>query len=199
MSKETFGTILGKLMRERDISQASLSRSVGVHRTTIGDYVHDKYLPTEETFNRIHQVITDKELYDAFFAATKPQDRKNKPLISDTNNTEKTYNFYTATPESIDDVRDFLKDMVANCKNTNIDSGNCEDNECFFKSEEDQTDAPATEKEDNSDKKYIAHALAFVVAYMEENGTMVLAPADYKKYNDLFDKYKKYLDAEAFV
>jgi len=89
----------GKLLKERmvnhkpKITQSSLGRTVGVHRTTISDYIAGKYLPSEETFHRIHQVFPDIELYTAYFDEVEPeQPRKNKPLI---NNTE-SYNYFKA-------------------------------------------------------------------------------------------------------
>lgn len=100
----TFGSTLKELMKSKKITHAALGRSVGVHRTTIGDYVNDKYLPTEETFHRIHQVIPDKELYDAFFAATKPKDRKVKPLIQPVT----SYNFYKAKEDVVTETRNFI-------------------------------------------------------------------------------------------
>lgn len=95
MTEETFGSVLRQLMKDKKITHAALARSVGVHRTTITDYVNDKYLPDTEKFNRIHQVIPDKVLYDKFFSVVEPNARKQKELVSK----EGTYNFYKAKLE----------------------------------------------------------------------------------------------------
>lgn len=94
----TFGELLKQRMIDAKITQTALGRSVGVHRTTISDYILDKYLPTEETFHRIHQVFPDKELYDTYFTAVKgTQPRKNKQMIPEAT----PYNYYKAITEKV--------------------------------------------------------------------------------------------------
>lgn len=94
----TFGELLKQRMIDAKITQTALGRSVGVHRTTISDYILDKYLPTEESFHRIHQVFPDKELYDAYFTAVKgTQPRKNKQIIPEAT----PYNYYKAITEKV--------------------------------------------------------------------------------------------------
>lgn len=94
----TFGELLKQRMIDAKITQTALGRSVGVHRTTISDYILDKYLPTEESFHRIHQVFPDKELYDAYFTAVKgSQPRKNKQMIPEA----APYNYYKAITEKV--------------------------------------------------------------------------------------------------
>lgn len=95
---EEFGALLKQRIKESKSSMSSLGRAVGVHRTTISDYILGKYLPKEETFHRIHQVYPDRELYDAYFKAAKTQEpRPNKNLIPNA----EAYNFYKAEDDTI--------------------------------------------------------------------------------------------------
>lgn len=95
-----FRELLDKRIKEAKTSRSALGRVVGVHRTTISDYIAGKYLPTEETFHRIHQVFPDKELYEAYFKAVGKPVTENKPkcMISDA----KPYNYYKA---QVDDIK----------------------------------------------------------------------------------------------
>lgn len=93
-----FGPLLKQKMTDKKISMKSLGKVAGVHRTTISDYAAGKYLPKEETFHRIHQVIPDKDLYDSYFrAVSKSEPRKNKQIIPEPS----AYNYYKAEEESI--------------------------------------------------------------------------------------------------
>lgn len=159
-----FGETLQKLMKAKKITHKALGSAIGVHRTTIGDYVNGRSVPNEENFHRIHQVIPDKELYDAYFAVTKPKDRKNKPLI----NESVTYNYYTAENDSAEDVKDFVERAIST--HEIVIRNNLEEN------------------------KLIAHALVYVVAAFEEEGLQALAPNDYLAYKILVEKYKPYLN-----
>ena len=88
-----FGSILKDKMADKKVSMTGLGKIVGVHRTTISDYILGKHLPKEETFHRIHQVFPDKDLYDAYFSAVKETEpRKNKQIIPEVS----SYNYYAA-------------------------------------------------------------------------------------------------------
>lgn len=88
-----FGSILKNKMEEKKVSMTGLGKIVGVHRTTISDYILGKHIPKEETFHRIHQVFPDKDLYDAYFKAVKEAEpRKNRQIIPEAT----TYNYYAA-------------------------------------------------------------------------------------------------------
>lgn len=101
-----FGSLLKAKMDARGISMSRLGKTVGVHRTTISDYIYGKHLPKEETFHRIHQVITDKDLYDAYFRAVKAgEPRKNKQLIPEAT----PYNYYKADAEAMKAAEDVFK------------------------------------------------------------------------------------------
>ena len=92
-----FGTLLSAKMQSKKISRSELGKIVGIHRTTISDYILGKYLPKEEIFYRIHQVFPDKDLYDAYFTAVNPTSkmRKQKQLIP----VATPYNYYKAEAE----------------------------------------------------------------------------------------------------
>lgn len=107
-----FGSLLKAKMDARGISMSRLGKTVGVHRTTISDYIYGKHLPKEETFHRIHQVITDKDLYDAYFRAVKSgEPRKNKQLIPEAT----PYNYYQAEAEHMkaENIRKQLNEAKA--------------------------------------------------------------------------------------
>jgi len=104
-----FGPLLRQKMSDKKISMKGLGKVVGVHRTTISDYASGKYLPKEETFHRIHQVIPDKDLYDSYFkAVSKSEPRKNKQIIPEPS----AYNYYKAEEESIVNNDTPLKDTA---------------------------------------------------------------------------------------
>lgn len=106
---EEFGNILKKRIEDKKISRSALGKAVGVHRTTISDYILGKYLPKEEVFHRIHQVFPDKELYDAYFKAVRTQEpRPNKNLIPNA----EAYNFYKAEEEPVVNG-DPIKDLTS--------------------------------------------------------------------------------------
>lgn len=188
----SFGTTLKQAMKEKKLTHAAVARSVGCHRTTITDYANDKYLPSEETFHRIHQLIPDKALYDAFFAAVKPKDRKNKELISE----GKAYNYFTAKDEDIKESADQqpTEDQV-------IDTNK----ERLIKAvtsipKEDAEAKKFVDDLSDADKQYIAHALVFIIAYFEDQGLTVLAPDAYLAYQKLFDNYfSNFVKLEAFL
>ena len=99
MKDNTFGKLLEKRIEDAGTSRTALGRTVGVHRTTISDYINGKNLPKEETFHRIHQVFPDKELYDAYFNAVKATEpRRNKQIIPGA----EPYNWYKAITEKVD-------------------------------------------------------------------------------------------------
>ena len=176
---ETFGATLKRIMKSKNITHAALARAVGVHRTTITDYANDKYLPDEEKFHRIHQVIPDKELYDAFFAATKPKERKNKSLISDSK--DKIYNYYKAQVEDTKKASDFVSDILDELKKSEIAS--------------DSIDELSTDQE----KMLIAHLLVYIISMLEEEGLAVIAPNDYQAYKKLYEKYEQYINKDIFL
>lgn len=161
----TFAETLRRLMKEKGITHKALSSTVGVHRTTITDYVNSRRLPPEEVFHRIHQVLPDKELYDAYFAETRPKDRKNKPLISADNS---VYNYYAAKQENLDEI------------NRNLD--------LILK----KYGEKVAEKQDK-DEYYIAHALMYLVNFMQHENLNKLFPTDYIRYVKLLEKYNKYI------
>lgn len=98
-----FGTLLKDKMDSAKVSMTGLGKVVGVHRTTISDYILGKHLPKEETFHRIHQVFPDKDLYDAYFRVVKNNEpRKNKQMIPGA----ETYNYYEAKNETISKEND---------------------------------------------------------------------------------------------
>lgn len=104
---EEFGALLKQRIKESKSSMSSLGRAVGVHRTTISDYILGKYLPKEETFHRIHQVYPDRELYDAYFKAARTQEpRPNKNLIPNA----EAYNFYKAEDDTV--VHNPIEDLT---------------------------------------------------------------------------------------
>lgn len=183
----TFGSVLKQIMKEKKITHAALARAIGCHRTTITDYANDKYLPSEETFHRIHQVITDKALYDAFFAAVKPKERKNKDLISE----GKAYNYFTAKEENI------------STKEKESDLSENEDN--LIKAaasvpEDEESAKKFVDSLSESDKKYIAHAIVFILAHFDEHGFNVLAPDAYAAYQNLYNNiFSKYVSLEAYL
>lgn len=101
-----FGELLHAKMRQKEISMTALGKTIGVHRTTISDYTSGKYLPKEETFHRIHQVIPDKELYDAYLrAVNQGEPRKNKQLIPEAT----PYNYYKADAEDMKAAEEVFK------------------------------------------------------------------------------------------
>lgn len=100
---KTFGMLLKERIDNSNSSRTSLGRTIGVHRTTVSDYILDKYLPKEEVFHRIHQVFPDKELYDAYFKAVRTQEpRPNKNLIPEV----ESYNYYKAEDDIANPARD---------------------------------------------------------------------------------------------
>lgn len=92
-SDNLFGELLLERIKSAKTSRTAFGRTIGVHRTTVSDYILGKYLPTEETFHRIHQVFPDEELYNAYFNAVRSTEpRKNKHMIPNT----ESYNYYKA-------------------------------------------------------------------------------------------------------
>ena len=99
MDDNSFGELLLERIKSAKTSRAGLGRTIGVHRTTVSDYVSGKYLPTEETFHRIHQVFPDKELYEAYFEAIGKPTTSNRPRCMISN--AKPYNYYKAETEEL--------------------------------------------------------------------------------------------------
>jgi len=157
-----FGALLRQKLTERKISMKSLGKVAGVHRTTISDYTVGKYLPKEETFHRIHQVIPDKDLYDSYFSAvSKSEPRKNKQMIPETN----SYNYYKAETENATKAAEVICKALNESKTSNIST---------------------------LDKEYIARSLKFVIRYFDENSIIKeLAPNDYANYVRLYKEYSK--------
>ena len=161
----TFAETLRRLMKENNITHKALSSTVGVHRTTITDYVNGRRLPPEETFHRIHQVLTDKELYDAYFAEARPAERKNKPLIDSSGC---VYNYYKAKQEKLSDINETLGLILQ-------------------KYEEKVAEKRTT------DEYYIGHALVYLIEFMQRENLSKLFPTDYIRYVKLLEQYSKYL------
>lgn len=156
-----FSDLLKQKLAEKKITMKGLGKIVGVHRTTISDYVSGKYLPKEETFHRIHQVIPDKDLYDSYFeAVSKTEPRKNKNIIPEAT----AYNFYKAEEEKVTKA-----DEVANIKLPEVKTSNIS----------------------TLDKEYIACALKFVIEYYEKVGLDTLAVQDYVNYKELYEEFSK--------
>lgn len=157
-----FGPLLKQKMTDKKISMKSLGKVAGVHRTTISDYAAGKYLPKEETFHRIHQVIPDKDLYDSYFkAVSKSEPRKNKQIIPEAS----AYNYYKAETEDATKAAEVICKALSESKTSNIST---------------------------LDKEYIACALKLVLNYFNDNDIMKqLAPSDYANYVRLYEEYSK--------
>jgi len=155
-----FGNLLKEKMEEKKISMTGLGKIVGVHRTTISDYILGKHLPKEETFHRIHQVFPDKDLYDAYFRAVEATEpRKNKQLIPEA----APYNYYKAETENIKAAEHICKQLV---------------------------EAKAIKDAATSDDTYIAIALTHMVSLFEQTNMSIYAPTDYSAYKRLKEQYQ---------
>lgn len=180
----TFGELLKQRMDSATprVTQTALGKIVGVHRTTISDYVLNKYLPTEETFRRIHQVFPDKELYEAYFAAVgKPvTEHKPKRIIPE----NKTYNHYAAKFEQ--EVEQEAAEEKAKAAAFMSEAGPIGDMRRKLFQMEQKTTAEVT-----LHREYIARALKYAIESMEKDGTASLCPRDYNTYKELYKKYAK--------
>lgn len=165
----TFCELLRARMDSAKITQSSLGRSIGVHRTTVSDYLHDKYLPNEETFRRIHQIFPDKELYDCYFSEVNgAEPRKNKPLIPEAT----PYNFYKA---AADDMKATANDMKAA-------------EEKYKKNSENSENGILPIKISTKDRVFISTALSFLINHLEDSGIDQFCPNDYGYYVQLLDR-----------